>query len=115
MGGPCHLRTDGGVNPVWLFLVPGAYACFSVVFGITVNLKMPVFNWDNETTVVKQSGATMTAVLGGMLFALVPVGLRVLLAGISDDLFMGMMVMVLLAVSFLLYQKNSRCDLLKIE
>ena len=105
----------GGVNPVWLFLVPGAYACFSVVFGITVNLKMPVFNWDNETTVVKQSGATMTAVLGGMLFALVPVGLRVLLAGISDDLFMGMMVMVLLAVSFLLYQKNSRCDLLKIE
>ena len=57
----------------------------------------------------------MTAVLGGMLFALVPVGLRVLLAGISDDLFMGMMVMVLLAVSFLLYQKNSRCDLRKIE
>ena len=105
----------GDVNPVWLFLVPGAYACFSVVFGITVNLKMPVFNWDNETTVVKQSGATMTAVLGGMLFALVPVGLRVLLAGISDDLFMGMMVMVLLAVSFLLYQKNSRCDLRKIE
>ena len=25
----------GDVNPVWLFLVPGAYACFSVVFGIT--------------------------------------------------------------------------------
>ena len=57
----------------------------------------------------------MTAVLGGMLFALVPVGLRVLLAGIPDDLFMGMIAAFLLAVTFLLYQKNSRCDLRKIE
>lgn len=105
----------GGVSPVWLFLVPGAYACFSVVFGIAINLRMPVFNWDNETTVVKQSGATMIAVLGGMLFSLVPIGLRVLLAEIPDDLFMGLVVAVLLAVSFLLYQNNSRCDLRKIE
>ena len=85
------------------------------MFGITINLKMPVFNWDNETTVIKQSGSTMITVLGGMLFALVPVGLRVLLPGIPSDLFMGVITAVLLAVSLLLYQINSRCDLRKID
>lgn len=105
----------GGETPIWLILVPGSYACFAAVFGITINLKMPVFNWDNETTVIKQSGSTMITVLGGMLFALVPVGLRVLLPGIPSDLFMGVITAVLLAVSLLLYQINSRCDLRKID
>ena len=57
----------------------------------------------------------MITVLGGMLFAMVPIGLRVLLREIPSDLFMGAITAVLLAVSLLLYQKNSRCDLRKIE
>lgn len=104
----------GGLKPVWLFLVPLAYACFSSVLGITINLKMPVFIWDNETTVVKQSASTMVSVLGGMLLAMLPIGLRFALAGIPSDLFLGGVTAIILLVTAILYVKNRRCDLRQI-
>lgn len=104
----------GGLKPVWIFLVPLAYACFSSVLGITINLKMPVFNWDNETTVVKQSASTFVSVLGGMLLALVPIGLRFALAGVPADLFLGGVTVLVLLITVILYGKNRRCDLRKI-
>ncbi|WP_455617089.1 hypothetical protein [Eisenbergiella sp.] len=104
----------GGLKPVWVFLVPLAYACFSSVLGITINLKMPVFNWDNETTIVKQSASTFVSVLGGMLLALLPIGLRFALAGIPADLFLGGVTALVIVVTVILYGKNRKCDLQKI-
>ena len=104
----------GSLKPVWVFLVPLVYACFSSVLGITINLKMPVFNWDNETTVVKQSASTFVSVLGGMLLALVPIGLRFALAGVPADLFLGGVTVFVLLITVILYGKNRRCDLRKI-
>lgn len=75
---------------------------------------MPVFNWDNETTVVKQSASTFVSVLGGMLLALVPIGLRFVLAGVPADLFLGGVTVLVLLITVILYGKNRRCDLRKI-
>lgn len=59
------------VRPGWaagllLFLLPQIHAVFTALFGLAANLLYPNFEWTSETQVIKQSAATMIAVLGGM-------------------------------------------------
>lgn len=59
------------VRPGWaagllLFLLPQIHAAFTALFGLAANLLYPNFEWTSETQVIKQSAATMIAVLGGM-------------------------------------------------
>ena len=54
-----------------MIVIPVVLTLFGLVFGITVNQKMPVFNWENEVTVVKQSASSMLGGLGGIVMALV--------------------------------------------
>lgn len=54
---------------LWLVLFPMAMIVFSVVFGISINIKFCKFDWTNETTVVKQSAAAMLGGLAGMVMS----------------------------------------------
>lgn len=54
-------------------MVPWAYILFGARVGIAINEKLPVFNWDSEVRVVKQSSSTFVTMLAVMAVAVVPV------------------------------------------
>jgi ABC-2 type transport system permease protein len=60
------------VSLLWLLAVPAVYIIFSARIGIVINCKFPVFDWENETRVVKQSASTLVAMLVGMVTGIVP-------------------------------------------
>ncbi len=49
-----------------VLLLPLLIQICTALFGLAANLWMPRFSWINETAVIKQSGSSMVAVLGGM-------------------------------------------------
>ncbi len=100
-----------GLDLVWMILSPAVLILFSCVWGLFINLKVPIFNWENETYVVKQS---MSAAVGGICSALVGVilifALLVVPSGASRLLKAGSMV-ALVTVTFVIYNKNNKVRL----
>ncbi len=91
---------------MWLILIPGVVILFSVVIGITVNLKFHSFDWEKEEAVVKQSAS---AALGGFagLFLAVVLGFAVYAAQFAE-IAKGVACLLVLAVTVLLYRNNNR-------
>ena len=56
-----------------VFLTPLAYACFTSVFGMWLNLKFPNYSWTSEITVVKQSAASFIGIFFGMMNGAIPI------------------------------------------
>lgn len=72
-----------GVVFVWAFgigladgllaiLISAAVVLFFALFGVAVNLKLPKFDWINETACVKSSASTLVCMFGNMLFVAIP-------------------------------------------
>lgn len=57
---------------VLLYFVPIAYAFFTALGGLALNLIFPNFTWSTEITVIKQSTAVMLAALLGIASVAVP-------------------------------------------
>ena len=55
---------------LWLLFIPVIMICFSSVFGITMNIKFPLFQWENEVAVVKQSASAFLGGIVGFLLVL---------------------------------------------
>lgn len=89
----------GFLDGIWLLLVPGSYILFSAVAGITINLHFPVFDWVNEITVIKQSVATLLAMLTGIISSMIPLGLVFVVPDGILSLFMAVVVLVLLIIT----------------
>lgn len=100
---------------ILLILVPLVYILFISVVGITVNVKMPVFDWENETSVVKQGASTMVTMLIGFISVIVPVVFVIMLNGIVANIVTLIVAVVILSVTFVLYNKNNKVDLRSIE
>lgn len=92
---------------VGLLGIPVILALFSCVYGIAVNLRLPVLDWENEVTVVKQSASALLGGMGGLLLALVW-GVAAALAGEAAKLAVGALILVITAI---LYRHNNRTDL----
>lgn len=60
-----------GFSLLWQLLIPALMILLCVTFGLFVNLKLPVFDWENEAAVVKQSAATLIGGMGGCLVVIV--------------------------------------------
>ena len=58
-------------------IVPALYALFGAVAGVLINRKLPVFDWDNETRVVKQSASTFLSMLLGLIVGMGPLALLI--------------------------------------
>lgn len=100
---------------VWIIVIPACYVVFFAVFGLSVNLAFPVLNWESEVRAIKQSAATMVAMLLGMLSSVIP-----LLVSIFADEHLGnlisMVVVVLLAVlTGILYNNNNKKELIRLS
>ena len=102
------------LEAVWIFIVPFITMLFSFVFGQFVNLKLAVFDWENEVAIVKQSAS---AFVGGIVpfFILMPATMgSMALPAQYMNVCMLAYCMVLSVVTILLYRKNSRVNLLNI-
>ncbi len=61
-----------------LIAVPAVYIVFSARLGVAVNQRFPVFEWDNEARVVKQSASTSVSLLLGLVTGMIPFAFLVL-------------------------------------
>lgn len=68
------------------FLTPLVCACFNSVYGMLINLKLPVYEWTSETALVKQSLPSMLGMLGGLFGGFIPVGILIVFRGVSSEL-----------------------------
>lgn len=102
------------VEFVWLLLVPFLSMIFSCVFGQAVNLKLAVFDWENEVSVVKQSASTFVGGLVPFLVMLVMTFGVMLIPPQYTNPAMALLCLVLGSAAFILYRKNSKVDLLSV-
>lgn len=96
---------------VWLLAIPIVMTLFSSVFGITINLKMPVFHWENEVSVVKQSASALVGGLGGcvmILSTMIPV---IFLPQKYANIYKVAICILVLGVTVLLYNRNNSVNL----
>ena len=107
--------TPSFVELVWLIFLPIIYMLFTFVFGITVNLHMPVLHWENEVAVVKQSASAMIGGLGGCLIIILCAVPVVFVTGIVGEIVKAVTAIVILAITVLLYKNNAKVDLSHIE
>ena len=99
------------LEAVWLILVPAALIIFTTVFGIFSNLMFPVFDWENEAAVVKQSTTSMISVFMSMVIVLIFALPVFLISSVPSDVILALVCLILLFISFVLYRKNNRTDL----
>lgn len=99
---------------IWIVLIPAVYILFFSVIGITINRLMPVFEWENETRVVKQSASVMVTMLIGMVSILPPAICAVWMSKALMNLISAYTVMILLVLTAFLYRSNNKVDLIKI-
>lgn len=97
-----------------LIFVPLVYMIFVSVTGLTMNLLFPVFDWENEAKAVKQSGATMLAMLVNVVCLIVPFILAFVVNQESQILVSAIFMIIWLVIAGVLYQFNIRTDLRKI-
>ena len=100
-----------GFDLIWTIVSPAVLIMFSLVWGIWANLKLPVFNWENETQIVKQS---MSALVGGLCSALVGIAFIFTLIILPADvrwIFKVGVVLMLVLVTVMLYNKNNKVKL----
>ena len=102
----------GMLQRLWLLLVPLVYIVFAIVLGLFLNLKFPKFKWENEAEVVKQSAAVALGILGVFAALLPTAGLLVLPGGFTHPVSAAIVVIVA-AVTVLLYKKIRSTDLLR--
>lgn len=104
----------GIVELLWMLVIPALLIVFACVFGITANLLLPNFNWDNEVAVVKQSAAAAVGGFGGLIATLVfalAVGFLPIQNSHSVKLIGSL---VLLGATVLLCHRNNKTDLRKL-
>jgi ABC-2 type transport system permease protein len=102
------------METIWIFLVPLVAMLFSLVFGQTVNLKMAVFDWENEVSIVKQSAS---AFVGGIVpfFVMMPLTMGVMMVPAQYmNVCMLAFCFIVGTVTIVLYRKNSKVNLLNI-
>ena len=67
----------GVINILYFLVVPAPYTLLGAVAGVLINRKFPVFDWENETRVVKQSASTFLSMLFGMIVGMGPLALLI--------------------------------------
>ena len=100
---------------IWLVLLPIVFIVFGCVFGITINLKLPMMKWENEAAVVKQSASATIGGLGGCLVIILCAIPVVFVTGVIGELTKLVIAAVVAGITWLLYRMNNKVDLAGIE
>jgi len=97
-----------GMELLWMILLPAAFALFSGVFGLAVNLHFPVLNWENEVSVVKQSASSGFGALCSMILALLCILGAVLIPPQLSVLWQPTVCLLIFAAAAILYHRILR-------
>ena len=100
---------------VWLILIPAAAVLFSSVFGLAVNLHFPVFIWESETSVVKQSASSLLGGLGSILPVILSAAAVAALPAVNPHVVKAVCCAAFLLAAALLYRNNNRIDLKELQ
>ncbi len=96
---------------LWMLLIPAVTILFSSVYGITINLHLPVLEWESEVRIVKQSASSLLGGMGGPVLAI----LWAVAVGAVPKAYGGYLKAVIcfmiLAAAAALYRQNNRFDL----
>lgn len=103
------------IDILLLYVTPIAYVLFSSIIGITINTKLPVFNWNSEVSVIKQGTAALVGMLVWVADSALPIILLFALNQVPGWLITGIMTIVLLILASLLYRRNNRIQLTSIQ
>lgn len=98
----------GGMEMVWLLLIPAVMILFSCVYGLAVNLRFPVMDWESEVNVVKQSVSALLGGMGGFLLSFLCAAALFVVPERYADIFRAAFCGVLLSVTAFLYDGNCR-------
>lgn len=102
------------MEAVWILFVPIITMLFSFVYGQFVNLRLAVFDWENEVTIVKQSSS---AFVGGIVpfFVLMPATMGIMaMPAQYMNVCMLVYCIIIGITTIVLYKKNSKVNLLTI-
>ena len=92
-----------GLLALHYILLPLICIVADVVLGLYANLKFPLFHWENETRVIKQSASVGVSMLGGMLLVILPAVLGIVLKPIYFNLYLFAVEATLLTVTAVIY------------
>lgn len=96
---------------IWLISIPALVIVFSCVFGITVNLKFPKFDWESEVSVVKQSASSAIGGMGGLFVSLLSI-IAVILVPVNYANIINLAICAsLIVITYYMYHSNNRVDL----
>ena len=87
---------------------------FACVFGISMNLLFPVFNWESDVNIVKQSVSALVGGIGGSVLVLLSAVPVILLPQIPTDMIKLIILCVMLLLTAILYYGNTKVKLWKL-
>jgi ABC-2 type transport system permease protein len=96
-------------------IVPYAYLFFSAVWGLFINIKFPMFDWENDAQVVKQSTAVLLGGLGGMGIAGIASIPYFVFSGVIGELIGLVTSAVFVVVGLLLFNRVKKYELINIS
>lgn len=73
------------MEAVWILVIPALYLLFLDVLGLAINFAMPVFEWENEVRIVKNSASVTITLFAGMFAAGIPLIMSIMMKG-SEEL-----------------------------
>ncbi len=88
-----------------------SYALFSAVTGLAVNAKLPMFDWESETTAVKQSASVLVSMLIALAATLIPLGAAFALRSVHVAVIMAAATAVCLGATALGWRRLTRIEL----
>lgn len=91
-----------------LLITPLIYAIFTAVFGIFLSNRMAFYDWQDETSLVKQSALSLIGILGGMVFLfLCGVLVNIGIIPLPPNILTLIMNAIVIVVTLLIYTKES--------
>lgn len=94
-----------------LLLIPVTVILFSVVFGITINIKIHRFDWEKEESIVKQSASAGLGGFAGILLSILLGIIVFLVPSPYRNLTQLLLSLLLLFGTAFLYRKNNKTQL----
>lgn len=99
------------ITRIFFYVIPITYSFFIAVWGMFINIKLPNYEWTSETAVIKQGVASMLGMLGGPVFALIPLIAVILLPSISYQFIQIVAVILILMFVLSLYRYIASCKI----
>lgn len=101
----------GAGELLWLVLIPALIILFSCVYGIAVNLRFPVLEWESEVRIVKQSASAVLGGMGGLILSILCAVAVGAVPGEYAAYLKAGICAVILAATAAIYRSNNHYDI----